>query len=306
MLAPPRNPRVLDRPAPSGERTAPRPEGRGARLQKVLAQAGLGSRRRIETWIQAGRINVNGVAAVLGQRVGAGDRVTVDGRAIRIAAGTQATARVLLYHKPAGEIVSRDDPERRPTVYARLPALRRERWIAVGRLDFNSSGLLLFTNSGELAYRLMHPSFGVKRVYAVRLLGQLSEQQKRQLLSGVELADGCASLDTVEEAGGGGANRWYRVSLREGRNREVRRLFDALGLRVSRLIRIGYGPVSLPRWLRSGRYVELPPEAVRNLASSDRSQDLERDTMKHIARRPGNAGRSGAKRRACESGRSRA
>ncbi len=210
-------------------------------------------------------MTVNGAAASLGQRIGIGDRVCVDGRPVEIVSEQATPVRVLVYHKPAGEIVSRDDPQGRPSVYGGLPRLRSGRWIAVGRLDFTTSGLLLFTNSGELANRLMHPRFGMRREYAVRVLGQLSDVQKKTLLSGVRLEDGMARLDTVEEAGGEGANRWYRISLREGRNREVRRMFDAIRLTVSRLIRIGFGPVSLPAWLKRGRSVELTSMQIADI-----------------------------------------
>ena len=230
----------------------------------------------MEEWISAGRVTVNGAAASLGQRIGIGDRVCVDGRSVQIVSEQATPVRVLVYHKPAGEIVSRDDPQGRLSVYAALPRLRSGRWIAVGRLDFNTSGLLLFTNSGELANRLMHPGFGMRREYAVRVLGQVSESQKTRLLSGIELDDGIARFDALEDAGGKGANHWYRVSLREGRNREVRRMFDALGLTVSRLIRIGFGPVALPPWLRSGRYLEL---SARDIGALEPSGNLPREPV---------------------------
>ena len=213
-------------------------------------------------------MTVNGATASLGQRIGIRDRVCVDGRLVEIASEQATPVRVLVYHKPAGEIVSRDDPQGRPSVYEGLPRLRSGRWIAVGRLDFNTSGLLLFTNSGELANRLMHPRFGMKREYAVRVRGEVSDAHRKTLVSGVRLEDGTARFDGLEEAGGTGANRWYRVSLKEGRNREVRRMFDAIGLTVSRLIRIGFGSVGLPPWLKRGRYLELSPAQIADFEPS--------------------------------------
>lgn len=232
------------------------------KLHKVLADAGVGSRRDMEELIIAGRVSVNGEPAHIGQRVLPSDQVRVNGKPLpRKPPGRPP--RVLLYHKPAGEIVSQDDPENRPTVFDKLPKIGGSRWVAVGRLDFNSEGLLIFTTSGELANRLMHPRHEVEREYAVRILGELDEEQKRLLLHGVALDDGPAKFSRLEEAGGEGANRWYRVVIAEGRNREVRRMFAALGLEVSRLIRIRYGAVQLPRSLARGRYSELGPEWVQ-------------------------------------------
>jgi 23S rRNA pseudouridine2605 synthase len=234
------------------------------KLHKVLADAGIGSRRDMEELVISGRVSVNGEPAHVGQRVSAADQVRVNGKLLqRRAAGAARPPRVLLYHKPAGEIVSQDDPERRPTVFARLPKVSGARWIAVGRLDYNSEGLLIFTTSGELANRLMHPRYEVEREYAVRVLGELSEEQRQRLLDGIELDDGPARFARCEAAGGEGANRWYRVVIAEGRNREVRRMFAAVGLEVSRLIRIRYGVVQLPRNLARGRYQELAPEWVK-------------------------------------------
>jgi len=209
-------------------------------------------------------VQVNDRLAQLGQRVSPSDRVMLDGRPVAMRAPSRAP-RLLLYHKKAGEIVTRDDPRGRPSVFEQLPGLHGARWIAVGRLDFNTSGLLLFTDSGDLAHRLMHPSFGMKRQYAVRLLGELSEAQKAQLLKGVQLEDGPAHFDSLEEAGGTGSNRWYHVELHEGRNREVRRLFEAIGVTVSRLMRIAFGDIELPRNLRQGQYRELPVGEVARL-----------------------------------------
>lgn len=243
------------------------PQGASYKLQKALAQAGLGSRREMEQWIQAGRVTVNGVKARLGARVGAQDVVMVDGRILRSAASVRLP-QVLIYHKPEGEIVSRDDPAGRPSVFDKLPRLRDAKWVAIGRLDFNSSGLLLFTTSGELANRMMHPSHELEREYAVRVRGRLTEEQGARLLSGIRLEDGVARCESVSSEGGEGANRWYRVVLKEGRNRIVRRLFDALGLSVSRLMRVRFGPVALPPRLRRGQTLELPPAEVRQLLAT--------------------------------------
>ncbi len=235
------------------------------RLQKVLAQVGIGSRREIEDWVIAGRISVNGLPAALGQKIGPGDRVKYNGKLIPLNFAMRAS-RVLMYHKPEGEIVSRDDPEGRPSVFDRLPMLRKGRWIAVGRLDFNTSGLLLFTTDGTLANRLMHPKYEIEREYAVRVFGQLGEAQAESLRSGIELEDGTARFDSLSDEGGEGSNHWYRVTLSEGRNREVRRMFEAVGLTVSRLMRVRYGPVSMPSKLKRGMWMELPEEEVAALS----------------------------------------
>jgi 23S rRNA pseudouridine2605 synthase len=224
-----------------------------------LAAAGLGSRREIEGWIAAGRVSVNGQIAKLGDRAGPSDAVLIDGKPVR-QAQVSAAPRVLLYHKPTGELVTRSDPEGRATVFASLPA---GRWIAVGRLDLNSSGLLLFTDSGELANRLMHPRYGLEREYQARVRGALSELERKSLLSGVELDGTPARFDRIEELRAGeGSNRWYRVVLREGRNREVRRLFEAVGHAVSRLVRVRYGPIELPADLAPKRWRELRNPAI--------------------------------------------
>jgi 23S rRNA pseudouridine2605 synthase len=231
------------------------------KLHKALADAGCGSRRELETWIAAGRVIVNGEPAHVGQRVGAADKIRVNGKLVHLKLAGRPP-RVLLYHKPEGEIVSRDDPDGRPSVFEKLPRIRGGRWIAVGRLDFNSCGLLLLTNSGELANRLMHPSYGLEREYAVRVVGELPEETRKRLLSGVELDDGLASFGRLAEEGGEGTNRWYRVTLHEGRNREIRRMFEAVGVTVSRLMRVRYGPVNLPPRLRRGVCMELTPAEV--------------------------------------------
>ncbi len=242
-------------------------QGATQKLQKVLAQAGLGSRRDMEQWIRDGRVSVNGTKAQIGARVGLRDVIEVDGRPVR-ALGSGGAPRVLLYHKPEGEIVSREDPAGRPSVFDRLPAVHGAKWLAVGRLDYNTSGLLVLTTAGEVADRMMHPRYGLEREYAVRVRGSLTGTQLARLRSGVELEDGAARCDSVVDAGGEGTNHWYRIVIREGRNRVVRRLFEALGLVVSRLMRVRFGPVRLPPRLRRGQYVELPPREVRDLLAA--------------------------------------
>ncbi|MCC7060354.1 MAG: rRNA pseudouridine synthase [Burkholderiaceae bacterium] len=226
------------------------------KLHKVLADGGLGSRRDMEELILAGRVSVNGQPAHIGQRIGPADQVRVNGRAIPRRAAPAAT-RVLLYHKPAGEICTRDDPGRRATVFEKLPRLKGARWVAVGRLDFNTEGLLIFTTSGDLANKLMHPRYGWEREYAVRILGRIDEAARQALLAGVQLEDGPARFASLEDIGGDGANAWYRVVIAEGRNREVRRMFEVAGLTVSRLVRLRFGPLALPRGLARGRWAEL-------------------------------------------------
>lgn len=235
------------------------------KLQKVLADAGLGSRRDMEQLILEGRISVNGTPAYIGQRVMPTDVVKVNGRVVKQAqtGGVKKTPRVLVYHKPAGEIVSMDDPEGRPTVFDHLPKVAHGRWVVVGRLDLNTEGLLLFTTSGELANRLMHPRYAIEREYAVRAAGVMTPEAKDALLNGVELEDGSAAFSLVEEKGGEGVNRWYLVRISEGRNREVRRMFAAVGLTVSRLIRVRYGAVQLPKDLERGTTKELSGDWVR-------------------------------------------
>lgn len=233
------------------------------KLQKALADAGLGSRRDMEALIASGVVTVNGQTASVGDRVTAADMIRVEGRLVRRAMAAAATPRVLMYHKMAGEIVSRDDPEGRPSVFDRLPRVSGARWVAVGRLDFNTEGLLLFTTSGALANRLMHPRYEIDREYAVRVIGELEVEQMLQLQQGIELEDGMAKFDKLEDQGGTGMNHWYLVQIREGRNREVRRMFEAVGMTVSRLIRVRYGAVSLPKTLPRGKRMELTPEEVR-------------------------------------------
>ena len=234
------------------------------KLHKVLAEAGLGSRRDMEELIVAGRVSVNGEPAHIGQRILPSDQVRINGKLIQRKVSNKPP-RVLVYHKPAGEIVSNSDPEGRATVFDRLPNMKAAKWLAVGRLDFNTEGLLLFTTSGDLANRLMHPRYGIEREYAVRTLGELEEGMRQKLLAGVELEDGVAQFSKIADGGGEGANRWYRVTITEGRNREVRRMFESVGLTVSRLIRTRYGVMTLPHGLKRGRWEELEENAVRGL-----------------------------------------
>jgi len=234
------------------------------KLHKVLAEAGLGSRRDMEDLIIAGRVSVNGEPAHIGQRILPEDQVRINGKLLQRRVNKKPP-RVLVYHKPPGEIVSHNDPEGRPSVFERLPNMKSAKWLAVGRLDFNTEGLLLFTTSGDLANRLMHPRYGIDREYAVRTLGELEEGMRQKLLSGVELEDGTAQFSKIADGGGEGVNKWYRVTIGEGRNREVRRMFEAIGLTVSRLIRTRYGAMTLPRGLKRGRWEELDEHAVREL-----------------------------------------
>lgn len=238
------------------------------KLQKVLARAGLGSRREIEQWIRDGRVKVNRNIAHIGERVVFKDKISVDNREINILNIKEAPQKILCYHKPAGEVCTRNDPEKRKTIFDNLPPLKRARWINVGRLDFNTSGLLLLTTDGELANRLMHPSSNIEREYAVRILGEVNLDMKKRLTEGVELEDGMAKFKSIKEAGGSGANHWYHVILTEGRNREVRRLWESQGVTLSRLIRIRFGPISLPPRLRVGKSVELDEQSKRLLLKS--------------------------------------
>jgi 23S rRNA pseudouridine2605 synthase len=237
------------------------------RLQKFLARVGIGSRRQIEEWIRQQRITINGTLAQLGMQVSTADQIRIDGKVVQTASYRQRR-RVLAYYKPVGEVTTRHDPEGRPTVFDRLPPLREGRWIVVGRLDLNTQGLLLVTNDGELANRLMHPSSEIEREYAVRVLGAVAPELMRRLTEGVVLEDGLARFNEIREAGGEGANHWYHVILREGRNREVRRLWESQGVTVSRLVRVRYGPVSLRRGLRPGRWDELEPAQMNELLAA--------------------------------------
>lgn len=244
---------------PKRELTA---EDDAPKLHKVLADAGLGSRRDMEELIVAGRVSVNGEPAHIGQRILPTDQVRINGKLIQRKVA-RSLPKVLIYHKPAGEIVSRDDPEKRPSVFDGLPLLKNSKWLAVGRLDFNTEGLLLFTNSGDLANRLMHPRYNIEREYAVRTLGELEEGMRQKLLAGVDLGDGIGQFSRIADGGGEGVNKWYRVTIGEGRNREVRRMFESVGLTVSRLIRTRYGSITLPQSLKRGRWEELDENTVR-------------------------------------------
>ncbi|HEY9102921.1 pseudouridine synthase [Chitinimonas sp.] len=231
------------------------------RIQKALALSGVGSRRDCDAWVAEGRVSINGQICQPGARVVFGDKVMVDGKPVVIK-WPDRLPRVVLYHKQEGELVSRDDPEGRTTVFERLPKVQSSAWVAVGRLDFNTSGLLIFTTSGDLANRLMHPRFEVQREYAVRVLGQLTDEQKKELVAGIELEDGRARFEVLEDQGGEGMNHWYRVILKEGRNREVRRMFEHYGLTVSRLMRVRFGMLTLPSRLKRGQYYELDETEV--------------------------------------------
>ncbi len=292
-------PQDIEAAAAASKRVLPA-EPDSPKLHKVLAQAGVGSRRDLEQMIVEGRITVNGEPAHVGQRISSGDRVACDGQPVRFRIAP-SPPRVLAYHKPAGEVVSHDDPQQRPTVFRRLPRLPQGKWQSVGRLDINTEGLLLFTNSGELANQLMHPRFGVEREYAVRSLGLLDEAAQARLLEGVEIDGQRCACKSIADGGGEGANHWYRVVITEGRHREVRRLFEAVGHAVSRLIRIRYGSVVLPRGLKRGVWVELDEQdlrALRRLAQPPRPEGdrPERDLERAKKRRRRGADRAGGPR----------
>lgn len=256
------------------------------KLQKIMAGAGIASRRESEKWIQAGRVSVNGKIAEIGDRATIRDTIRVDGKPLRVTKPEDFQRKIIVYHKPEGEISSKKDPEGRPTIFDTLPKVRNSRWLSVGRLDFNTSGLILFTNDGNLANKLMHPSTEIVRKYAVRVRGQVSDDILKQLQVGVELEDGEAHFDTIEEAGGERSNHWYHVTLKEGRNREVRRLWEAFDIQVSRLHRIQYGPFELPRALKRGRWRELTPqelaefEKIAGLKSTKSNKIIRNDKSK--------------------------
>jgi 23S rRNA pseudouridine2605 synthase len=266
------------------------------KLHKVLAQSGVGSRLDMERLISEGRVSVNNEPAHVGQRIKQGDTIKVNGKPVRVNFAPPPR-RVLAYHKPAGEVVTHDDPQNRPTVFRRLPRLHQGKWQSVGRLDLNTEGLLLFTNDGQLANQLMHPRFGLEREYAVRVLGALTDESRAQLLQGVVLEDGPAQFLSISDGGGEGANCWYRVRIAEGRNREVRRLFDAVGHAVSRLIRIRYGSVVLPRGLRRGTWVELSPRDLSQLTQLVGLDTPARGASGRGTRRAGAGGRAAPARR---------
>lgn len=266
----------------------------GEKLQKVLARVGLGSRREVESWIEAGRISVNGQPATLGCRVDSLDQILVDGRPVKRDIANEEARRVMLYNKPEGEVCTRDDPEGRPTVFDRLPRLKHGRWINIGRLDINTSGLLLFTTDGELANRLMHPSYQMDREYAVRVMGEVDEEMIERLKTGVMLDDGPAHFTDVVASGGEGINRWYHVCLMEGRNREVRRLWESQGMRVNRLKRVRFGPVFLGPELPVGRWREMKQNEIDALSKEVGLEPValpamktsDREKQQRLARKP--------------------
>lgn len=236
----------------------------GDKLQKVLAHSGLGSRREMESWIESGRVSIDGKIATLGSRVLNTQTIRVDGRVISTAS-LKPSRKILVYHKPEGEVCTRSDPKGRPTVFDHLPRIKGGRWISVGRLDFNTSGLLLFTNDGELANLLMHPSYGIEREYAVRVAGDATPKKINALKEGVELEDGFAKFQSIRDGGGEGTNHWFNVVLTEGRNREVRRMWEHVGLKVSRLMRVRFGMLTLSRKIKPGKWMPLPENETREI-----------------------------------------
>ncbi len=246
-------PKVTSNPAP------------GERLQKLLSKAGIGSRREIEAWIKAGRISLNDAVAQLGDRAVASDKIMIDSKPVKIDMTELSTRRILMYNKPEGEVCTRSDPEGRPTVFDRLPPVKGQRWITVGRLDINTSGLLLFTTDGELANRLMHPSSEIDREYAVRIKGDVDEEMLLRLKEGVLLEDGMAKFTDIHDSGGTGLNHWFHVVLMEGKNREVRRLWESQGVSVSRLKRVRFGCMFMPSRLKVGQFEELNQKDADNL-----------------------------------------
>jgi 23S rRNA pseudouridine2605 synthase len=280
-----------DRPRPKNI-AAVQEEGAGERIQKVLARGGVGSRREIERWIEEGRVMVNGAVAALGARLQGGDTLQINGRYVDWQKFDRQPTRVLLYHKPTGEVVTRRDPEGRPVIFTQLPKLTAARWIAVGRLDINTSGLLLVTNNGELANRLMHPKTQIEREYAVRILGEVSEATIEKLKQGVELEDGLAKFNEVRFYAGEGANKWYYVTVSEGRNRLVRRLWESQQVVVSRLMRVRYGPVVLPERLKAHSFYELSDKELDILFEF---ADLPRDNVVAQPKAESRGGRYGKK-----------
>lgn len=259
------------------------------KLQKVLARSGMGSRREMEKVIEAGLVTLNGRTAILGDRITGDERVSVRGRLVQLKGEDDLPRRVIMYNKPEGELVTRKDPEGRRTVFDHLPRLRGERWIAIGRLDINTAGLLLFTNDGELANRLMHPSHQIEREYAVRVMGEVTEEMLQAMQEGVMLEDGLASFSAIELVGGEGINVWYHVVINEGRNREVRRLWESQGVTVSRLKRVRYGNIYLDKRTKMGEWIELTQAEVDELSGL---AGLAKKTIEAIP-----AGRSGQKNR---------
>jgi 23S rRNA pseudouridine2605 synthase len=277
------------------------PQPEQPKLHKVLAQAGMGSRLEMEQLILEGRISVNNEPAHIGQRIQYSDHVKVNGKPIRFRIEAPPT-RVIAYHKPAGEVVTHDDPQNRPTVFRKLPKLYQGKWQSVGRLDLNTEGLLLFSSSGDLANNLMHPRFGLEREYAVRVLGKLNKEEKQKLLDGVQLDDGMAQFGSIEDGGGEGANCWYRVTISEGRNREVRRMFESVGHAVSRLIRIRYGAMMLPRGLKRGAWMELGETDIRALMSAVSASATQRPHSDQNGTDSGNKNGSGRPQRSAGRG----
>ena len=266
-------------------RPPPDEADKGEKLQKVLAHLGLGSRRQIEGWIEEGRLTIDGLTARLGDRVRGGQAVRLDGKSVALDAASQV--RVLLYHKPLREVCSRNDPEGRKTVFERLPRLKSGRWISVGRLDFNTTGVLLFTTDGDLAHALMHPSAAIEREYLVRVMGRVDDDVLHRLKEGVQLDDGPARFSDIQEGGGDGINRFFYVVLTEGRNREVRRLWESQGLTVSRLKCVRYGEVFMPSKLKKGQWLELPQKDVdviyqmAGLPAREVASVSQRDQVRH-------------------------
>lgn len=257
------------------------------KIQKILANAGVGSRRQVEQWIREERIMVNGKLAQLGERPLDNAKITIDGRIIDLAKSQHQKQRVLIYHKPEGEVCTRSDPEKRPTIFDSLPGIRNGRWISVGRLDFNTTGLLLITNDGELANRLMHPSTQIEREYAARIRGEIAPHLLSKFQKGILLEDGLAHFDSIVDAGGSGSNHWYHVVVKEGRNRLVRRLFEAENLQVSRLIRVRFGSLALPQRLSRGRWQELEKEEIEAfVASLDRQSEIIPSPYRNKTARP--------------------
>jgi 23S rRNA pseudouridine2605 synthase len=280
------------------------PQVETPKLHKVLAQSGMGSRLEMEQLILEGRISVNNEPAHIGQRIQFGDNIKVNGKPIRFRIAPPPP-RVIAYHKPVGEVVTHDDPQNRPTVFRRLPKLHQGKWQSVGRLDLNTEGLLLFTSSGELANNLMHPRFGLEREYAVRVLGALTKEEKQALLDGIQLDDGLAQFGSIEEGGGEGANCWYRVTISEGRNREVRRMLESVGHAVSRLIRIRYGAMVLPRGLKRGAWMELDESDIQALlqaAGNGKARSRDESPTGGKARPRGRGGRQGGRGPSAPSG----
>jgi 23S rRNA pseudouridine2605 synthase len=254
------------------------------RIQKLLAHQGVASRRQVDLMLQQGRITVDGKPAKPGDQISGREKIALDGKLIRIT-NLESRPRVLMYHKPVGQICTRSDPEGRPDVFQNLPSLTQGRWVSIGRLDINTSGLILFTDQGELANRLMHPKYEIEREYAVRVHGAVNADMLRQLSQGVELDDGMAKFDQIVDGGGEGTNHWYHVVLKEGKNREVRRLWESVGVEVSRLVRVRYDSFNLPKWLKPGKYRFFEEEVVKRLYNKLGLDDIYTARSGHSGRR---------------------